>query len=100
MNINILEDPFKQKLIQRFKEYKQKWNSTDWQKEYGDSNNAVGTKINPAKKILDRFETFMYPTKYEEQELIKWRSNVHWLDKLDEIRGTDWKKLVLNYMKA
>ena len=29
----------------------------------------------------------------EEQELIKWRSNsLHYLDKLDEIRGTDWKK--------
>ncbi len=94
LNINILEDSFKQKLIQRFKEYKQKWNSTDWQKEYGDSNNATWEqKINHAKKILDRFETFMYSTKYEEQELIKWRSNsLHYLDKLDEIRGTDWKK--------
>jgi sulfatase maturation enzyme AslB (radical SAM superfamily) len=94
LNVNILEDSFKQKLIQRFKEYKQKWNSTDWQKEYGDSNNATWEqKINHAKKILDRFETFMYSTKYEEQELIKWRSNsLHYLDKLDEIRGTDWKK--------
>ncbi len=35
----------------------------------------------------------MYTTKYDDKMLQKWRSNsVHYLDKLDEIRKTDWKK--------
>ncbi len=34
----------------------------------------------------------MYKVQYEEKMLTKWRSNmVHFMDKLDDIRKTDWK---------
>ena len=94
LNINILDDKFKEKLKERFEQYKNKFIKTDWQQKYGNSKNATWEqKINHACKILDRFIRFMYKIKYDDKMLIKWRSNsVHYLDKLDEIRGTNWKE--------
>lgn len=93
LNINILPDSFKEKIKKRFAEYKERWKNENWEELYGPSKGATWKqKFNHANIILDRFENFMYKVQYEEKMLTKWRSNmVHFMDKLDDIRKTDWK---------
>lgn len=93
LNINILPEDFKQKIKEHFETYKLRFHSADYQTIVGDSNGASWEqKIDHACKILDTYYEYMYKIEYPQNELTKWRSNcVHYLDKLDDIRKTDWK---------
>lgn len=95
LNVNILPEEFKKKIISHYENWQEHFKSTDYQTEIGDSNGASwDKKVAHACKILDVYKEYMYKVEYEEQQLIKWRSNcVHFLDSLDARRKTDWKKI-------
>lgn len=94
LNVNILPDEFKEKLKDHFNNYKDKFKNTDYQRKIGNSNGASWEqKVNHACQILDTYSQYMHKISYDEKELIKWRSNcVFYLDKLDELRNTNWKQ--------
>lgn len=93
LNVNILPEQFKQDIAQHFEQWKTKFRSTDYQAKIGDSNGASWEqKVNHACTILDTYCSYMHKIDYPDDELIRWRSNcVHYLDKLDSLRKTDWK---------
>jgi MoaA/NifB/PqqE/SkfB family radical SAM enzyme len=95
LNVNILPEKFKEEIKIHFEKYKHKFQNTNYQELVGDSNGASWQqKVDHACKILDTYSQYMYKIDYPDQELIKWRSNcVHYLDKLDQIRKTDWKSV-------
>ena len=95
LNVNILPDEFKQDITQHFEQWKTKFRSTNYQDKIGDSNGASwDQKVNHACNILDTYCSYMHKIDYPDNELIRWRSNcVHYLDKLDSLRKTDWKAI-------
>ena len=94
LNINILEESFKEKIRTRFKNYKKKLLKYDWQSICGAS--RVGTweeKITKAHKILDDYIRFMDQTHYQSEELVKWRIHfIYFMDKLDQVRKLCWRE--------
>ena len=94
LNINILEDSFKEQISLRFKDYKEKFHNLDWEKLYGASHRYDWKeKVNSACRILDNYTENMRSIQYDKEELMQWRSNfIHFMDKLDSLRGTCWKK--------
>jgi len=93
LNINILPDEFKEKLKVRYEQYKEKLRTTDYQLLYGNSNGASwNEKVENACRIIDTYIQFMHQINYTSEELIKHRADmIHFLDKLDQLRETDWK---------
>lgn len=97
LNINILGREFKEVLRKRFKYYKEKFFNLDWQKTHGESNGEVSwkDKISRACQILDDYMEFMYVNQYNEEELIQHRKTfIYFMDRLDKLRGTCWKKVL------
>lgn len=94
LNLNILEESFKEEIQKRFEDYKEKISSFDWQSAYGDSHIVSWErKIKRACEILDNYTGFMYKISYQKEELKKWRGHfIYFMDKMDELRGLRWKK--------
>ena len=95
LNINLLEESFKEKIVERFKEYKEKFSNYDWKSICGVSRTGSWEeKIIRVCKILDDYVRFMYQAPYSPEELIKQRRHfIYYMDKLDELRGTNWLKV-------
>ena len=95
LNLNVLEENFKDKIRVRFEKYKNFFSDYDWQSVYGSSHlNSWEEKITGACKILDNYIKFMNQISYHPDELIKWRSHfIYYMDKLDELRKTNWPKI-------
>lgn len=95
LNVNILPEEFKEQIKAHFEFYKKKFLNTDYQVKLGNSNGASWQqKVSHACQILDTYSQYMYKISYSEPDLIKWRSNcVYYLDKLDELRETNWKQV-------
>lgn len=93
-DVNILPVEFKNKIIEKFDRYAEKFSSTDYQSLIGDSNQATWQqKTKHALEILDNYKKFMFQTNYTEDELNLYRKNcLHVLDTLDKTRKTEWKK--------
>ena len=96
LNINILEDHFKEKIRKRFNDYKEKFRTLDWEKTCGKSQRYTWKiKIASACQILDNYIEHMKSTQYNKEELIQRRSNfIHFMDRLDSLRGTCWEKIL------
>lgn len=95
LNINILPDSFKESVIARYREYQNKFKTTDYRALYGDS---IGTtwndKVTHACKLLETYIKFINKISYTEAELTKARQDsIHFLDSLDSRRNTDWKSV-------
>ena len=95
LNVNILPDEFKEKIKKHFELYKTKFKNTDYQAMIGDSNGASWEqKVSHSCNILDTYYQYMFKVEYPKNELVKWRSNcIHYLDKLDTLRNTNWKSV-------
>ena len=94
LNINILDEAFKEKIGLHFDKYKEKISNYDWQSIYGNSQIVSWEeKIIRACEILDNYVKFMQQSSYEKEELIKWRSLfIHFMDKLNELRNLYWRE--------
>ena len=95
LNLNILPTEFKEVLINRYKEYQNKFRTTDYQAIYGDSDGlSWAEKITQSCKFLDIYIKFMNKIDYSDSELTKARQDcIHFLDSLDARRNTDWKSV-------
>ena len=95
LNLNILPTEFKDVLINRYKEYQNKFKTTDYQQIYGDSDGLKwNDKVVQACKLLDIYIKFMNKVNYSPEELLKARQDcIHFLDSLDNRRNTDWKSI-------
>ena len=94
LNVNILEDDFKEKVRKRFEDYKEKFRNLKWEEVCGESQ-RYDWKIKTASacQILDNYMEYMKSTQYSKADLIRWRSNfIHFMDRLDSLRGTCWQK--------
>lgn len=93
LNINILEESFKEEVRKYFENYKDRISNFDWQSVCGDSHIVSWErKVKRACDILDNYVEFMYKISYQTEELIKWRSYfIYFMDKMDELRGLCWK---------
>ncbi len=96
LNTNILEESFKERIEERFSAYKRKWRDFNWPAHFGASCNVSWEKkTERAGRILDSYVKYMRSIKYSEDELAKWRGDfIHSMDKLDELRGTSWPKVL------
>lgn len=94
LNINILEESFKEKIRQHFEKYKRKISSYDWQSVYGDSLLfSWEEKIKRACHVMDWNINFMYQIAYSKKELQEWRKRfIYYMDRLDVLRGLCWKE--------
>ena len=95
LNCSILEESFKKKIQNSFETYKKKISEFNWQSVCGESKvSSWDKKIHQACKILDNYIKFMYQTKYTDTDLAKWRSQfIYFMDKLDQLRGTNWSEV-------
>ena len=97
LNVNILENEFKEKIKKRFDFYKKKFSAMDWRGACGESRGSASweKKTNQICKILDNYIEYMYNIQYKERDLIIQRSNfIHFMDRLDELRKTSWPKIL------
>ena len=94
LNINILEDSFKEKIIARFNNYKEKISQHDWQAQYGNSHKfSWEKKINSAIQILDCYIKYIHKISFSKEQLTdKRKTFIYYMDKLDKIRNTNWKE--------
>ena len=94
LNINILEESFKEKIVEHFESYKEKIIKYKWQTHYGDSKTySWKSKIYSAVNILDQYIKYMYKSSLLKEDLLKDRKNfIQFMDKLDQIRNTNWKE--------
>lgn len=94
LNINILPDSFKKEIEQHYLDYMAKIRTTDYQALYGDSKGASWEdKIVHGCKIIETYIKFMYQIQYSPEELKLHRKDcIHYLDKLDTLRNTNWKE--------
>ena len=92
LNINILEDKFKERIEERFHSYKSKLSDFAWQSHYGLSTNiSWEKKVERAGQILDNYVNYMRSITYSKEKLMESRSKfIHSMDKLDELRKTNW----------
>ena len=92
LNINILDEDFKEKIKNRFHEYKEKFSNYDWRSACGPS--RIGNweeKTTRVCKILDNYIKFMSKVPYPSNDLKKWRRRfIYYMDKLDQLRKTNW----------
>ena len=93
LNINILEDSFKEKIIRHFNRYKEKISQYDWKTHHGNSYNYKWeAKIQNAVQILDRYVKYMYKISFPKDQVLEERKTfIHFMDKLDQVRNTSWK---------
>ncbi len=89
LNLNILEDSFKEKIVKYFKNCKEEVREFDWEISNKDN------KIKRYCEILDQYINYMYQVKYEEKVLRSHRGQfIYFMDKLDRLRGTNWSKVL------
>ena len=96
LNIKILEDSFKRKISEHFEQYKIKISQFDWQSSYGSSNGfSWEQKVKRTCQILDNFIRYMnHDMQFSEKKLNKLRKKfIYFLDRLDELRNTNWPKV-------
>ena len=95
LNINILEDHFKEEISEFFYDYKRKISNFDWKSSCDESYYSWDKKIERAHKILDSYIEYMNKIKYSEKELSRKRSQfIYSMDRLDELRKTKWDKVL------
>ena len=98
LNVRLLEDKFKEKIIEHFKNYKEKISNYDWQANYGKSHFCSWEeKIKNVTQILDQFANSLYINSFliDKKERKKERKNfIVFMDKLDQIRKTSWKTIL------
>ena len=96
LNVNILGDDFKEKIIERFDFFNKKISEFNWQEKYGKSYGYNWkTKINKVDRVLNSYKKYIYKIKFSETDLKKYRKYfISYMDKLDEIRGTQWPKVL------
>ena len=96
LNINILEDEFKEQIIKRFDFYSQKISEFDWEAHYGKSHAySWGTKISKMNRVLDSCKKYLYKVPLSKEELEKKRKYfIYSMDKLDQIRNTKWGEVL------
>jgi len=94
LNINILEDSFKKQIIERFDIYKQKISRFDWQANYGNSHACSWeTKIKKVSRVLESYKKYLYKVQFSKEKLKDRRKHfIYSMDKLDQIRKTQWGK--------
>ena len=95
LNTNILPAKAKEKIKKRFETEKKKLFERDWRAECGESRlTNWEAKIKRACDIMDSQIKFMNLNMYDEKELAKHRSGfLYFMDNLDRLRGTDWRKI-------
>ena len=96
LDINILEDNFKKEIKTYFDSFKKKISNFNWQSTYGISHlHSWEQKIRVAFKILDSCLKYMEKIHYTKEDLVKERKKfIYYMDKLDELRKTNWSKIV------
>ena len=94
LNVNILEDDFKENIKNHFHFYKNNFKDFSWQSKYGSSEKVKwANKIRQAESILDNYISYMQSIKYSKGQLNSFRSKfIHNMDQLDVLRKTDWLK--------
>lgn len=94
LNINVLEESFKEKIRRRFEKCKKEISNYNWQSACGNSLLfSWEEKITKVCKILDYYKGFMNQISYSREELMEWRKQfIHYMDKLDTLRGLCWKE--------
>ena len=94
LDINILENEFKEKIEDHFNKFKKKFSKFDWQSTYGLSHRYSWTqKIKGAYRVLDDYLKYMRKKHYAEEKLIiDRRTFIYYMDKLDELRKTNWSQ--------
>ena len=93
LNINILEDSFKEQVIKNFDLYIQKISEFDWEANYGESYGySWNTKISKVNRVLNNYKNYLYKVQLSKEELKQERNHfIYTMDKLDKIRNTNWK---------
>ena len=96
LNINILEDDFKEKIAEHFKNYKEKISQYDWQTHCGNSHiHSWEKKIHRASQILDHYTRYLYKVSFSKDKLLKKQKGfIYYMDKLDQIRKTNWTEVL------
>ena len=102
LNINILEASFKDQIKKHFEFYKKKIRLFDWNAFYGISKTwNQHKKVANACQILDDYIRCMHHSKYNEEVLIKTRSQfIYFMDKLDKLRETRWHEIFPELYKS
>ena len=92
LNVNILPLEFKEQIKTKFNTYIDTLTIERLSTDYGNSKNvAWDKKIDNATRILASFIKFMDEILYSESELNTHRKHfVRYMDKLDQLRGTQW----------
>lgn len=92
LNISILPNEFKEKIIQKFYDYIDRIESTDFTALYGESKIVSWqAKIDDARKMLHAYINFLNLQSFSEDELPSIRKNfIYYMDALDKLRGTNW----------
>ena len=96
LNINLLEDSYKQKIIQKFDEYSREIKAVDFEGQYGKSHAySWETKVRKVRRVLESYKKYFYKLKFSQEDLTKHRKYfIYSMDKLDELRNTDWKEVL------
>ena len=96
LNINILEDSFKEKISKRFDTYRKKVSEFDWEAHYGKSYGySWDTKIKKVNRVLGSYKKYLYKVQLPKEELKKERRHfISTMDKLDQIRKTHWPEVL------
>ena len=96
LNINILEESFKEEITNHFLNYKKKISVFDWQSKYGDSHLiSWEEKIKNVCKIIDGQIEYMHKIKFSKEELTELRKSfIYFMDTLDKLRKTNWPEIL------
>lgn len=96
LNINILEDSFKEQIIKKLDLYSRKISDFDWSTHYGNSHACSwNTKIRKVNRVLESYKKYLYKVQLSKEELEKHRKYfIHSMDKLDQIRKTNWREVL------
>ena len=89
---SLLENNYKEKIKNRFDVYKKKIANMDWQSHCGDSRlHNWKLKTEKSHAILDSYVKYMYKMHYSKKELLaKRKTFIYFMDKLDQLRKTNW----------
>ena len=95
LNVNILGDDYKEKIVNRFDNYKKKISDFDWHSIHGNSNGVSWeAKIERACQILDGYIEYMSSIQCSQKDLLKKRGYfIYFMDKLDKMRNTSWSRV-------
>ncbi|MBC6415420.1 MAG: twitch domain-containing radical SAM protein [Bdellovibrionales bacterium] len=96
LNINILEDEFKEKLTKRFDIFNKKISEFNWSEKYGKSYGYVWKiKVKRVNQVLSHYKRYLYKISFSKEELkIQRKYFILYMDSLDKIRNTNWSEVL------